>query len=79
MENKIEKKTFESRLKFIREVFENKQSQDEILTSCIQFKLGKSYENYLEDVNNSLNTIRSTAIPKNPISVLKKVNKEELS
>jgi len=38
--------TFESRLRFILDIFSNLYSQEEILTSCINFKLKNENRNY---------------------------------
>ena len=65
-----ENRTFESRLQFIAGVFSKPFTKTEILTSCIQFKLNKSYEQYTEEVNNSLDQL----LKKDPLTILTKIN-----
>lgn len=64
-----ENRTFETRLQFINNVFSNPSTKTEIMESCIQFKLKKNYEQYIEDVNRSLRILRSA----NPEDVLLKM------
>ena len=52
-------RTFKTRLEFIRDIFQNKQSQLEIIASSIQYKLGVSYLQYLEDLKDSLVALES--------------------
>lgn len=52
-----ENRTFKTRLQFIDSVFSNPHSKDEILASSIQFKLRKSYEAYLEDLDRYIDGI----------------------
>jgi hypothetical protein len=47
-------RTFETRVSFIRDIFSNKYEPIEIMAHCIQYKLSKSYEAYLEDVLKSV-------------------------
>jgi hypothetical protein len=49
-----DKRNFETRIKFINQIFTNKYTPTEIMASCIQYKLGKSYEQYLKDVTKSV-------------------------
>ena len=46
-------RTFETRLIFIRELFANKYSQNNILASCIEHKLKKSFEVFLDELEYS--------------------------
>lgn len=48
-----ENRTFETRLLFIKELFENTYSQADILANCIQHKLDRSFESFLEELNYS--------------------------
>lgn len=62
-------RTFETRLNFILELFTNKLSNDEILASSIQYKLGVSYLQYFEDIRQSLLKLES----KETLAVMKNV------
>ena len=64
-------RTFETRLSFIKTIFTNKFAKSDIMASCIQYKLGKSYSSYLVDLNESLAILNN----KDPIKVLNKLNK----
>lgn len=68
MENK-EQRTFETRLKFINGIFSNKYSRTAIMTSCINFKLRNSLNNYIEEMDKSLNALENA----NLMSVMKKM------
>lgn len=64
-----EAKTFETRLLFIRELFTNTYERHQIMASCINYKLGKSYEMYLKDIHRSLWNLNG----KDPMAILKKI------
>ena len=69
---KEEDRTFETRLKFIKEIFSNKYPPYQIMASCIQHKLDRSYEEYIQTIH------RSSWLLKNgedPIEVLKRIDK----
>lgn len=65
-----EARTFETRLLFIRELFQNTYSKDDILASCIEHKLKRSFESLLEELNYSAWKIQG----ENPIEVLKRLD-----
>lgn len=65
-------RTFESRLLFIKEIFTNTYSEDEILKKCIEHKLKRSYEAYIAEVNRCFDTIINK-VQQNPISVINKL------
>ena len=44
-------RTFETRVKFIDEIFSETYSRDQIMASCIQHKLNKSFEAYIKDIH----------------------------
>ena len=46
-------RSFETRLLFVKELFENKYSQADILASCIKHKLKRSFESFLEELEYS--------------------------
>lgn len=60
---------FESRLLFIREIFNDLHPKEEIMTSCINFKLKNSLNNYIADLDRSVKALERA----NTISVLKKI------
>lgn len=64
-----ENRTFETRLEFIVNIFSHPLSKTEILASSVQFKLNKTYEIYLEEVNRSLSILASH----DPTKVLSKI------
>lgn len=67
-----EERNFETRLKFIKEIFSNKYPQYQIMAHCIQHKLDRSYEQYLQNLH------RSSWLLKNgedPMDVLKRIDK----
>lgn len=68
-----ENRTFGTRLQFIANVFSNPYTKTEILASSVQFKLKKSYEMYLEEVNKSINYLRN----KDAIKVITKIKPGE--
>ena len=63
-------RTFESRLKFIDEIFSNTYTQDQIMASCIQYKLNKSFESYIKDIHKSLWKLSG----KDPMAVLRRID-----
>lgn len=67
-----ELRTFETRLQFINYIFSNKYSQEEILKNCITFRLNKTYEQYLESLENSIKALRNK---EQPTKILTKANK----
>lgn len=73
MEIKIpaEARTFETRLKYLREVYMHKFTSEEILRMSIEYRLNKTYEQYLEDLNNCIQAL----VNKNkPTQVLKRID-----
>ena len=64
-----ENRTFETRLEFIANIFSHPLSKTEILASSVQFKLNKTYEIYLEEVNRSLSILAGH----DPTKVLSKI------
>lgn len=49
----LKSRTFETRVTFIRDIFTNKYSPTDIMAHCIQHKLGRSYENYVNELTKS--------------------------
>ena len=66
-----DKRNFETRVKFINQIFTNKYTPTEIMASCIQYKLGKSYEQYLKDVMKSVWNLEG----EDPIKILKRIDR----
>ena len=64
-------RTFETRVKFIDELFSNTYSQDQIMASCITYKLDKSFEVYLKDIHRSLWKLSGI----DPMAILRKIDK----
>ena len=65
-----EDRTFETRLKFIAEIFSDKYERHQIMASCINHKLDQSYEEYLNEIHKSCWTLQG----KDPMTVLKKID-----
>lgn len=64
-------RNFETRVKFINQIFTNKYAPIEIMAHCIQYKLGKSYDHYLEEVTKSVWNLEG----EDPIKILKRIDK----
>lgn len=64
-------RTFETRLKFIKELFSHKFENYQIMAHCIQHKLDKSYEAYLKEIHKSEWLLGN----EDPIAVLKRIDK----
>ena len=73
MTNDKEKRTFETRLQFISSIFTNPKTPEEIYRASIEHRLGRTYEAYLNEVNQSLDIL----LEKNALTVAKKINKGE--
>ena len=65
-------RTFETRTTFIRDIFSNKHTPNEIMAHSIQYKLDKSYEVYLADVLKSVWNLNG----QDPMKILKRVDKD---
>lgn len=72
MEQKFNRaaRTFETRVTFIRDIFTEKYDDSVIMTSCIQYKLGKSLDNYLADLKYSMWKLYG----EDPMKVLKRID-----
>lgn len=64
-------RTFESRLLFLKNIFENTFSRSEIMGRCILYKLNGTYDTYQENVNKSVDNI----VNSNPLTMLTKLSK----
>lgn len=65
-----ELRTFETRVQFIRDIFVSKYTRDEIMTRCVQHKLGRSFEAYMDAVNKSVWTLEG----EDPMRILKRID-----
>ena len=63
-------RTFETRVKFIDEIFSNTYTRDQIMASCIRHKLDKSFEAYIKDIHKSLWLLAD----RDPMAVLRKID-----
>ena len=68
-----EKRNFETRLTFIHDIFESKYPEEVIMTSCIQYKLNNSYNEYLRELERSFWKLYN----KDPMEVLKRIDINE--
>ncbi|MBP5468568.1 MAG: hypothetical protein J6Z11_04915 [Candidatus Riflebacteria bacterium] len=66
-----EERTFETRVKFIKELFSNKFENYQIMANCIEHKLDRSYESYIKDIHKSSWQLEN----KDPIEVLKRIDR----
>ena len=64
-------RTFETRVKFINDIFSNKHANTEIMANCIKYKLDKSYEAYIKKVHKSFWLLNN----EDPMAVLKRIDK----
>ncbi len=69
-----EDRTFKTRLEFILSLFEDTFAPEDILGRGIQHKLNFTYEQYVEKLNRSLNTLQQND---NPLKILKEINRKE--
>ena len=65
-----EERTFETRLKFIKELFTNKFENYQIMAHCIQHKLDKYYEAYVKEVHKSVWLLEN----QDPMNILKRID-----
>lgn len=65
-----ESRTFESRVTFIRDLFENLYSRDQVMASCINYKLDTAYAEYVKDIHKSLWFLYG----RNPLTILRKID-----
>ena len=65
-------RTFETRVSFIRDIFSNKYTPNEIIAHCIQYKLDKSYEMYLTDILKSVWNLNG----QDPMKILKRIDSD---
>lgn len=63
-------RTFETRLLFIKELFEHTFDPVDIMGRCILYKLDTTYANAEDEVNTSVDAL----VNKNPVTVLKHLN-----
>ena len=63
-------RNFETRLQFISDIFSNTYSPDQIMASCITYKLDKSLEVYVKDIHKSLWKLSG----KDPMAILKRID-----
>ena len=66
----LEERTFKTRLEFIKEIFLSKHTSTQIMAHCIQHKLGRSFEAYMQDVYKSVWTLRG----EDPMKILKRID-----
>ena len=69
-----EDRTFETRVKFIHDIFSNKYSDTQIMSSCIKYKLDKSYAKYVKKLYKNAWKLEEE---KDIIKVLRKVEYKE--
>lgn len=65
-----ETRTFETRVKFIDEIFSATYSPNQIMASCINHKLSKAFEEHIKDIHKSLWLLSG----KDPMAVLKRID-----
>ena len=65
-----ESRTFETRVKFINEIFSDTFTADQIMASCINYKLSKSFEAYVKDIHKRLWRLRNS----DPMAILKRID-----
>ena len=65
-----DERTFETRLKFIKELFSNKYENYQIMAHCIQHKLDKSYEAYVKEIHKGMWLLEN----QDPMDILKRID-----
>ena len=65
-----DERTFETRLKFIKEIFTNKYEPYQIMPHSIHHKLDKCYEAYIKEIHKSVWLLED----KDPMAILKKID-----
>ena len=63
-------RTFETRLKFLKELFTNRYEPYQIMAHCIQHKLDRSYEAYVKDIHKSVWLLEN----QDPMAILKRID-----
>lgn len=64
-------RTFETRVTFIRDIFEHKFEPEVILSSSIEYKLGRSFQNYIYEITSSSWSLYG----EDPMKVLRRIDK----
>lgn len=64
-------RTFETRLLFIKNLFDHTFSRSDIMGRCILYKLESTYETYKKEVDKSSEKL----IDSNPVTILNKLSK----
>lgn len=67
----VDTRTFETRVKFINEIFSATFTAEQIMASCINHKLSSAFYEYIKDIHKSLWKLAG----KDPMAVLKKIDK----
>lgn len=65
-------RTFETRVTFIRDIFTSKYDNIDIMASSVRYKLDKSFDNYLAELEDS----KWTIYEEDPAKVLKAIDKD---
>lgn len=65
-----EQRTFETRVKFIRDLFSSKYTENQIMANCVQYKLDKSLQAYIKEIHKSLWQLEG----EDPIMILRKID-----
>jgi len=66
----LDQRTFETRLLFIQSLFSNLYSKEDIMASCIQHKLDRSFLNYVETLDTMILKLSS----EDPLKILKNMD-----
>lgn len=66
-----DKRTFETRVTFIRDLFSSKYTETQIMANCVQYKLDKSLQAYIKEIHKSLWQLED----EDPIAILKRIDK----
>lgn len=62
-------RTFETRLLFLKSIYEDKHDNIDIMKKCIEHKLNRSLDFYLKELTNSYNNLGA----ENSIKVLRRI------
>lgn len=65
-----EQRTFETRVKFIRDIFSSKYTPDQIMASCVNYRLDMNLKKLIKDIHKQLWKL----VDEDPMDILKRID-----
>lgn len=65
-----EQRTFETRVKFIRDIFSSKYTPDQIMASCVNYRLDMNLKKLIKDIHKQLWKLSD----EDPMDILKRID-----